>query len=213
MPEMHPSVTVYGASYSVYVRIVRIALHEKGVSYNLVPVDVFADEGVPPEHLARHPFGRIPAFEHDGFALYETGAITRYVDEAFSGPPLQPSALRNRARMNQIVAMLDNYAYLPMVWDVYVQRMEASGAGAVDEARIAGGLEKARLFLGALSNLLGAENWLSGPEPSLADFHAAPMFGLFAQAPEGAALICEFPSIQAWWERTRARPSVLAASE
>ena len=52
MPEMHPSVTVYGASYSVYVRIVRIALHEKGVPYNLVPVDVFADEGVPPENLA-----------------------------------------------------------------------------------------------------------------------------------------------------------------
>ncbi|MBN9270910.1 MAG: glutathione S-transferase N-terminal domain-containing protein, partial [Mesorhizobium sp.] len=133
---MHPSVTVYGASYSVYIRIVRIALHEKGVPYNLVPVDVFADEGVPPEHLARHPFGRIPAFEHDGFALYETSAITRYVDEAFSGPSLQPRALRDRARMNQIVAMLDNYAYLPMVWDVYVQRMEASGNEAIDEARI-----------------------------------------------------------------------------
>lgn len=201
MPEMHPSVTVYGASYSVYVRIVRIALHEKGVPY------------VPPEHLARHPFGRIPAFEHDGFALYETSAITRYVDEAFSGPPLQPRALRERARMNQIVAMLDNYAYLPMVWDVYVQRMEASGNEAIDEARIAGGLEKARLFLGALSNLMGAENWLCGPEPSLADFHAAPMFGLFAKTPEGAALIREFPSIQAWWERSKVRPSVLAASE
>jgi len=39
------------------------------------------------------------------------------------------------------------------------------------------------------------------------------MFGLFAQAPEGAALIREFPSIQAWWERTRVRPSVLATSE
>lgn len=212
MPEMHPSVTVYGASYSVYVRIVRIALHEKGVPYNLVPVDVFSDEGAPPEHLARQPFGRIPAFEHDGFALYETSAITRYVDEAFSGPPLQPRALRDRARMNQIVAMLDNYAYLPMVWDVYVQRMEASGNEAIDEARIAGGLEKARLFLEALSNLLGAENWLSGPEPSFADFHAAPMFGLFTEAPEGAALIREFPSIQAWWERSKVRPSVLAAS-
>lgn len=212
MPEMHPSVTVYGASYSVYVRIVRIALHEKGVPYNLVPVDVFSDEGVPPEHLARQPFGRIPAFEHDGFALYETSAITRYVDEAFSGPPLQPRALRDRARMNQIVAMLDNYAYLPMVWDVYVQRMEASGNEAIDEARIAGGLEKARLFLGALSSLVGTGNWLCGPEPSLADFHAAPMFGLFTEAPEGAALIREFPSIQAWWERSKVRPSFLAAS-
>ena len=35
-------------------------------------------------HLARHPFGKVPAFEHDEFALYETQAIMRYVDEALS---------------------------------------------------------------------------------------------------------------------------------
>lgn len=212
MSEAQSSVILYGASYSVYVRIVRIALHEKGVPYALVPVDVFAEEGVPPAHLERHPFGRIPAFEHDGFAIYETSAITRYVDEAFSGPSLQPDALRDRARMNQIIAMLDNYAYLPMVWDVYVQRVLSSEEEAADEARIASGMEKARTFFMALSNLLGTRDWLSGPEPSLADFHAAPMFGLFEEALEGAALIREFQPIQAWWERTKVRPSVIAAT-
>lgn len=62
MPAENASVIVYGASYSVYVRIVRIALHEKGVDYELVPVDVLADGGAPQDHLARQPFGRIPAF-------------------------------------------------------------------------------------------------------------------------------------------------------
>ena len=38
---------VYGADYSVYVRIVRLALAEKGIDYELVPVDVFAAEGIP----------------------------------------------------------------------------------------------------------------------------------------------------------------------
>jgi glutathione S-transferase len=33
--------------------------------------------------MTRHPFGKIPAFEHAGFRLYEAGAITRYVDGAF----------------------------------------------------------------------------------------------------------------------------------
>ncbi|TIN15515.1 MAG: glutathione S-transferase family protein, partial [Mesorhizobium sp.] len=33
---------VYGAGYSVYVRIVRLALEEKGIGYELVPVDIFA---------------------------------------------------------------------------------------------------------------------------------------------------------------------------
>ena len=91
---------VFGAPYSVYARAVRLALEEKGVQYELVPVDVFASGGPPPEHKSRHPFGKIPAFEHAGFRLDEAGAITRYVDEAFPGPGLQPKDARSRARMN-----------------------------------------------------------------------------------------------------------------
>ena len=41
------TVTVYGAPYSVYVRIVRLALEEKGVAYRLEEVDIFADGGPP----------------------------------------------------------------------------------------------------------------------------------------------------------------------
>src|SRR5262244_2064840 len=74
---------VFGAPYSVYVRTVRLALEEKGIAYELVPVDIFVPDGPPPEHMMRHPFGKIPAFEHAGFRLYEAGAITRYIDEAF----------------------------------------------------------------------------------------------------------------------------------
>ena len=60
--------TLYGAPYSVYVRAVRLALAEKGVTYELVPVDIFAAE-VPGWYRALHPFGRIPAFAHDGLQL------------------------------------------------------------------------------------------------------------------------------------------------
>ena len=56
----HP--VVFGAPYSVYVRAVRLALEEKGVHYELVPIDIFTSEGAPAEHKARHPFGKIPAF-------------------------------------------------------------------------------------------------------------------------------------------------------
>lgn len=78
--------TLYGADYSVYVRIARLALIEKGVDHELVAVDVFAPGGPPAWYGAFHPFGRIPAFEHAGLALRETSAICRYVDEAFAVP-------------------------------------------------------------------------------------------------------------------------------
>jgi glutathione S-transferase len=102
--------TVFGAPYSVYVRSVRLTLEEKAVDYDLVPVDIFAAGGPPREQVARHQFGKIPAFEHDSFRLYEAGAIARYIDEAFAGVPLQPADVRGRARMTQIISILDSYA-------------------------------------------------------------------------------------------------------
>ena len=112
-------VQLYGLERSVYTRIARLALEEKGVAYTLHEVEIFGPDGVPPAHRERHPFGRIPAFAHGDFQLYETAAITRYVDEAFDGLALQPADAARRARMNQIISVLDAYAYRPMVWGVW----------------------------------------------------------------------------------------------
>ncbi|MER8381945.1 glutathione S-transferase family protein [Mesorhizobium sp. M0960] len=193
---------VYGADYSVYVRIVRLVLEEKGVGYELVPVDIFAADGIPGWYFEHQPFGRIPAFEHDGFRLYETGAIARYVDEAFDGPALQPLEARPRSRMNQITGLLDAYAYRAMVWDVAVERLEKTPP---DEAVIANGLRQARTALQALSSLKAEGPWLLGTELTLADLHAAPIIGYFVKVAEGRKLLAEFADIQDWYVRIAAR--------
>ncbi|MER8834506.1 glutathione S-transferase family protein [Mesorhizobium sp. M0045] len=195
---------VYGADYSVYVRIVRLVLEEKGVGYELVPVDVFAADGIPGWYFEHQPFGRIPAFEHDGFRLYETGAIARYVDEAFDGPALQPVEARPRSRMNQITGLLDAYAYRAMVWDVAVERLEKTPP---DEAVIANGLRQARTALQALSSLKAEGPWLLGTDLTLADLHAAPIISYFVKAAEGHALLAEFAHIQNWYARIAGRES------
>ena len=92
------ALVLHGYRYSVYLRIVRLTLAEKGVAYDRVEVNPFASD-VPAAYLALHPFGRVPTLVHDGFVLYETGAITRYIDRAFPGPPLQPGDARALARM------------------------------------------------------------------------------------------------------------------
>jgi glutathione S-transferase len=199
---------LYGADYSVYVRIAKLALAEKHVDYEQVQVDVFAEGGPPAWYLEHQPFRRIPTFVHDGFRLYETAAITRYVDEAFDGPALQPADVRRRARMTQIIGMLDAYGYRPMVWDVYVERIDKPAEGkATDEALVASGLEKSRICLDALVKLKADGDWLLGEQLTLADLHAAPMFAYFAKAPEGAAMIAQFPALAAWWERVQVRAS------
>jgi glutathione S-transferase len=206
-----PDPILFGAAYSVYVRIARLALAEKGVAYRLVEIDIFAEGGAPGDYAERQPFGRIPAFEHDGFRLYESGAITRYVDEAFPGPPLQPRDPWGRARVNQILSILDSYAYRTLVWDIYIERMRATENGRVtDEARIAAALPRAETCVGALEVLMADAPWLAGPALTLADLHAAPMFGYAVQAPEGAALLARHDGIRRWWEKMATRASMAA---
>src|SRR6185295_11018722 len=200
---------LYGLERSVYTRIARLALEEKGVPYVLHDVEIFGPSGVPPEHLARHPFGRIPALAHDGFVLYETGAITRYVDEAFAGPPLQPHEPARRARMNQLIGVFDAYGYRPMVWGVYVERVGQPQRGRTpNEAVIAAALRDAQRCLEAALALRSGTPWLLGSEPTLADLHAYPMLRVLSLAPEGAALLQRHPSLQRWLELMQQRPSV-----
>lgn len=202
---------LFGADYSVYVRIARMTLLEKGVDLERVPVDVFAGDGVPGWYRERHPFARIPAFEHGTLRLYETTAIARYVDEAFDGPALQPADPANRAIMNQIVGLLDSYAYRTLVWDIYVERVSKPARGeAPDETRIAAALPVATTCLSELARLGGDGPWLAGDQLTLADLHAAPMFGYFLKAPEGRALLSSQAGLGAWWERMTARPSFAA---
>jgi glutathione S-transferase len=205
MSETRP-VVLYGADYSVYARIAHLALHEKGVDHRIETIDIF--KGAPPDYLQLHPFGKIPALEHGGFRLYETAAITRYIDEAFPGPALQPADPKARARMVQIIGILDAYAYRPMIWDIMVERTLAPREGrAADEAKIAAAMPMAEKTLAALSDLTTGP-WLLGEQATLADLHLAPIIAYFRLAPEGQQLLAKAPKILRWWELIAERPTV-----
>ena len=202
---------VFGAAYSVYVRTVRLTLVEKSVPYHLVEIDVFGEGGPPPEHFTRHPFGRIPAFEHDGFQLYETDAIVRYIDETFEGPPLIPDTSKSRARMTQAMRILDCYAYPSMVWGVYVEQISAPQEGReTNSVRLQEAIGRSRTCLEALERLMDDGPFLFGSTPCLADLLAAPMFAYFRLAPKGRQLLDEQPRLKSWLERMQVRPSMAA---
>lgn len=198
---------VYGAAMSPYVWSARLALAEKGVAHELVPVGIseFRSEA----HLARHPFGRIPAFEHDGFMLYETQAIMRYVDEAFPSAPLQPIEVHPFARMNQIMGIVDNYLTPCLLADVIFQRMVTPMIGRTcDEAVVGAALPKVRHCLGEIARLAADQPFLAGDAVSLADLMAIPQIYYFSKFPEGAAQLGELPALAAWVRRMEERQSV-----
>ncbi len=202
------SLVLHGYHYSVYVRIARLALAEKGVAYDQIEVNPF-DPDVPAAYLALHPFGRVPTLVHDGFALYETGAITRYVDRAFPGPALQPDGARALARMDQIIGVVDSYGYWPLVHQVFSQRVFRPSLGQpTDDAEVARGLAGAARVLAALEDLAPSGTFLTGPALSLADLHLGAMVAYFTAAPEGAAMLDRHRRLAAWWARLQKRPAM-----
>ncbi len=199
------TIQLYGLAESVYTRIVRLALEEKEIDYELVETNVFGESGVPPEHLERNPFGRIPVLKQEDFLIYETQAINAYLDEAFSGIRLTPADVREQARMNQIIGILDSYAYMSMVWGIFVPRvMFGDASSSVDEA-----VERASVCLQALEGFLDGRDFLVGDAVTLADLHALPMLFYLSQAPEGQQLLSEHASLNAWMEQSTRRRSFI----
>jgi glutathione S-transferase len=197
---------VYGPAGSPYVWSARLALAEKGVAHQLVDVAFGAQREEP--HLSRHPFAKVPAFEHDGFALYETQAILRYIDEGFPVSPLQPTDLHQFARMNQIMGIVDAYAWRAIAAAIVFNRLLAPRLGVpVDEAAVTEAVPRARLCLSEIARLMGDQPFLAGERISLADLMVIPLLYYLARVPEGEAPVAEHPSLRAWMRRMEDRQS------
>lgn len=200
---------IHGPSYSAYVRMTRLVLEEKGAAYELVPVDIIGGAHKQPDFLARNPFGKLPAFSHDGLNLYETSAITRYIDRTLPGPALQPSDAPALARVDQVISIIDSFAYASIVGQLVWQRLIVPMLkGEPDEAIVAASLPQVRLCLSEFARLLDGAPWFGGNSLSLADLHLAPLLAYLTMTSEGPALLATQPALGAWWDRVSARPSM-----
>lgn len=197
---MADPVRLHGYRYSVYNRIARLALLAKGVEHETVEVDPFAE--LPEAYSKLHPFGRVPVLVHGTFELFETSAITRYVDRAFAGPPLQPERAAALARMDQVIAVIDSYAYWPMVRQVSSHAFFRPFVGEPSSREdVELGLEASRKVLSFLDRVAGEGEVLTGRDVTLADCHLAPMIDYFVRAEEGKAALSPHRALQDWWDR------------
>jgi len=204
------AVVLHAYKYSVYSWIARLVLAEKGVAHDTVEVNPFAPD-MPPEYLKTHPFRRVPALVHDDVTLFETAAIACYVDEAFPGPALQPEDVRGRARMRQIVSIIDSYGYWPMVRQVFSHRVFRPRTGQLcDNREVQSGLDASARVMAALESLASPDGFLIGDRVSLADLHLAPMMAYFVAASEGCAMLRAHKALSAWWTRIQTRPEFKA---
>ncbi len=195
---------VYASPVSTCSRKVLCALHEKGADYHFVHVDMKKGEHKAPEHLARQPFGLVPSIDHDGFALYESRAIIRYLDAALPGASLTPSDPKARAMMEQWMSVESSY-FSPHALKAILNIFYTPKGKEPDPAVTAAGLAGLVTALDTLEKALAGKEYLAGSF-SLADICYAPYLQYLADLGIASG-VTDRPNVAAWWGRLSARPS------
>src|SRR5690349_17889533 len=170
---------VYGFPRSTFVNIVRLLLTHKDVAYQFHDLEPVMGK---PDHLALHPFNRVPILKHGDLTVYETSAIAAYVDEAFGGPSLTPSDVKVRARMNQWISAVNSYYYPYMIYHVTHERNVFPKLGIEpDEKIVAHALPKIEIGLQVVERQLAdGRPYLVGADPTIADYYLLPSTFSFA---------------------------------
>jgi glutathione S-transferase len=199
---------VYGFTRSTFVNIVRMVLTHKEVPYTFQDLEPEMGKS---NHLALHPYNRVPILQHGDFVLYETSAIVAYLDETFPRLPLQPRDVPGgRARMDQWISIVNSYFYPYMIYHVSHERNVFPELGIPsDEKVVAHALPKIEVALQVAERQLShGKDYLLGPELTLADFYLLPCTYSFSFAPEAKTMYPNFPAFCRWRQRIEGLPTV-----
>ena len=193
--------TIFGHPMSTCTRKVLMALAETNTPYELGLVDFAKGEHKEPNHLGRQPFGQVPALDDDGFAMYESRAMARYINEK-AGGALVPRDLKARAVMEQWISV-ESANFTPHAMKfIYHYVFKRAQEPAVLEA--AGkGLEGA---LRVMEARLAESTFLAGDTFTLADVGFMPYVEYLMGTPVKETL-AKFPHVMTWWSKAGERPT------
>jgi glutathione S-transferase len=201
------TITLYDAMPSANSERVKIVLHEKGLAYERVTLNLARKEQKQPEFLKLNPYGKVPVLIDDGKVLFESCIINEYLDEKYPGPALRPKDPYLRARGRILVDYALRYLHEPY-WTLRTEMMKRE---AVRDASILEGTREAlRTLLEYLDRALGSQAHFLG-EFSLADIDVWPRLSRLEAY--GALPAPSLPGLGAWLATMKRRPSVASVLE
>jgi len=208
-------VQIHGTVISTYTRIVQIVCEESGLSHQTVTTPAHTPQN-------RHPFGKVPVVEVDGLELYESVAITQYLDNAHNGGALQPRGPASRAVMDKWVAVTNNYLFplfergLVMPWVMHrvsgfpLDREQIDRA-LPDISRALGFLEAELAQDGAWTACSATPDGTATGDFTLADVFLYPVVRSVQLTPQGEVGIAQCDHLSTWLARCENRPSIRAS--
>ena len=201
-----PETILWGFDGSTYVRTVKMVFAEKGFTqFKQMPLNVLAGDPKTPEHLERHPFGKVPVLDRDGIRILETSAITRYLNDVLPGKSLVPETPKDRARMDMIIGIIDSYGYGALIGGVAAFHLFPDFVGGKNEAMRKDGIENGRKAIELAMKAKGSSSFIAG-DLSLADLYLAPIAFYVSLTPD-KDVVFDVDGFADWWAKIQALQS------
>ena len=178
---------------------VRLALHQLGIPFERVEMDIVAGATRTPGFLAKNPNGRIPTLElPDGTFLAESNAILFYLAD---GTPLLPTDRLQRAQVLQWM-FFEQYSHEPNIatsryWLHHVELTPERRAALVEKKRAGDAA------LGVMETHLASRTFFVGERYTIADIA---LYAYTHVADEGGFDLGPFPAVRAWLARVASQP-------
>ncbi|KAF7291150.1 hypothetical protein MIND_01258200 [Mycena indigotica] len=197
--------------------VAALVLNEKQVPFEAVPVNLHTYEHRSQPHLSRQPFGQVPVLDDNGFILYETRAICRYVAEKYPerGPRLLPGPdLQERSLFEQ-AASVEFANFFAVVSAIRMEVTIKPHIGMeVDQGSVALLLGQLEMLLDVYEGILSKRAYLLGNELTLVDlFHLIAISAMKLGAIRELMTPDNRPNVARWWAALTSRPAWVRLQE
>ncbi|TDL23359.1 glutathione S-transferase-like protein [Rickenella mellea] len=197
---------IYGFPQSACTKRVMMVCKELNLPYELVKVDPQAGDHKKPAHLEHQPFGLVPYIDDDGFFLFESRAIARYLVVKHSSPLMPLGDLKKMAIFEQASSVeqseFDPYA-AGYAKEKFIKPLMGLSTNEEAAEFLKGTLESK---LKVYEKGLGLHKYLAGDEITLADLFHIPYGAMLTNELKFTGLT-ETPNLARWWNDITSRPS------
>lgn len=187
----------YGYDVSTWSNRVRYTVNSLGLEHEYVRVNLLAGDGQKDEYLSIHPSGKVPAIDDDGFVLFESGAITRYL-AAKAGSDLYPAELHQRAIVEQWTEFAAQHIAKAMERVFFNRVLYKAMNVEKDENSMREGLRFLDRFLPVVDSQLAKHAYFALDQLTLADFV---LLAWLDPAEVSEVDLSRYPNITEWRNR------------
>lgn len=161
---------IYGSDLSGPANKVRFAANALGLPYEYIRVNMREGEHKKPEYIQLHPAGKVPVLDDDGFVLFESNAMMKYL-AGKKKSDLYPQDLKERMVVDQWIDFASFHVGDAVSRVTYNRFFASLRNFPVDESSLKAGLEFLNRYLPIIDGQLGRHAYLAGDKLTLADIN------------------------------------------